>query len=322
MTRCLGCGIELQNSDINKLGYTKKMDSNYCLRCFRIKNYNEYKLVDKSNSDYIDILKSIDKKDLVVLVVDLFNTGNLNDLLKYINSNILLVLTKRDILPLSVYDKRIEEYFDNKQVIDKVIISSKNNYNYDLLYNKIKKYRTDNVYVVGYTNSGKSSMINKLIYNYTNDESNITVSNLPSTTLNKIEILFEDFKLIDTPGILDEGNIINYIDKELLNKITPKCEIKPKIYQVKNKESIIVEDILRLDVENNNIVFYMANQLNYIRVHKDTEKLNNLKKHVLNVEDNSDIVIDGLGFIKIKYASSIVLYTLDNVKVYIRNSLI
>ena len=322
MTKCLGCGIDLQDSDINELGYTKKIDSEYCLRCFRIKNYNEYKLVNKSNDDYIDILKKIEKNSLVILVVDLFNISNLNNIIKYLNNKILLVLTKRDILPLSIYDKRLEEYINNNQIIDKVIISSKNNYNYDLLYSKINKYKTNNIYVVGYTNSGKSSMINKLIYNYTDKESNITVSNLPSTTLNTIEIDFNDFKLVDTPGILDNGNIINYIDKKTLNKIIPKSEIKPKIYQIKNKESIIVDEILRVDVENNNIVFYMSNKLEYTRIHKDTDRLSNLKKHILKVEDNTDIVINGLGFIKIINASNIILYTIDNVDVYTRKSLI
>ena len=288
MTKCLGCGIDLQDSDINELGYTKK----------------------------------IEKNSLVILVVDLFNISNLNNIIKYLNNKILLVLTKRDILPLSIYDKRLEEYINNNQIIDKVIISSKNNYNYDLLYSKINKYKTNNIYVVGYTNSGKSSMINKLIYNYTDKESNITVSNLPSTTLNTIEIDFNDFKLVDTPGILDNGNIINYIDKKTLNKIIPKSEIKPKIYQIKNKESIIVDEILRVDVENNNIVFYMSNKLEYTRIHKDTDRLSNLKKHILKVEDNTDIVINGLGFIKIINASNIILYTIDNVDVYTRKSLI
>jgi ribosome biogenesis GTPase A len=138
MNKCIGCG-ELTNQEL-------------CERCFRIKNYNDYKLVDKTNDDYIPILENISKTNsLVVLVVDLFNISkNLELISNYLNNKVLLVLTKRDILPLSVYDKNINEYFNNYNlnVIDKVIISSKNNYNFDLLYSKINKYKTDDVYVI------------------------------------------------------------------------------------------------------------------------------------------------------------------------------
>ena len=324
MNKCLGCGVKLQIDDESKIGYTNDVNSNYCMRCFRIKNYNEYKLVDKTNDDYIPILKKISKtNNLVILVVDLFNIGNLELISKYLTNNILLVLTKRDILPLSVYDKNIEDYFSNLNVIDKVIISSKNNYNFDLLYSKIKKYKTDNIYVVGFTNAGKSSMINKLIYNYTTNNSSITTSYLPSTTLDTIEIEMGDFKLIDTPGILEEGNIINYVDKKMLKKIIPNNEIKPKVFQIKSSQSIIVDEILKIDVkENNNIVFYISNNLNFLRIYKENDKLNNLEKNVIDVNDDTDIVINGLGFIKVKKKTQIVLYTLHNVLVYTRKSLI
>ena len=327
MNKCIGCGANLQNEFKEKTGYTRNLDSKYCERCFRIKNYNDYKLVDKTNEDYIPILENISKTDsLVILVVDLFNISKDLELIsKYLNNKVLLVLTKRDILPLSVYDKNINEYFNNYKlnVIDKVIISSKNNYNFDLLYSKIKKYKTDNVYVIGFTNAGKSSMINKLIYNYSDKESNITTSFLPSTTLNTIEIELEDFKLIDTPGLLDEGNIIDYVEVNRLKKIIPSNEIKPKTYQIKTKQSIIIEDLLRVDVDNNNsLTFYVSNNLEFLRIYKESDKLTNLKKHIINVDDDNDIVINGLGFIKVVKKTQIIIYTLDNVDVYTRKSLI
>lgn len=323
MNKCLGCGIELQDKDPNKIGYTTDINNKYCLRCFRIKNYNDYKLVDKSNNDYIKILEEINKtNDLVILVVDIFNIGHIDIISKYLKNNILLVITKKDLL--SGYDKKIENYFDNYNlnIIDRVIISSKNNYNFDLLYSKINKYKTKSIYVVGFTNAGKSSMINKLLYNYTDKNINITTSYLPSTTLDTIEIDLDEYKLIDTPGLLDDGNIINYVDKDTLKKIIPKKEIKPKVFQIKQDQSIIVDKILRIDIKKeNDIVFYMSN-LEYLRVYKENDKLTNLEKHVLDVDDNTDIVINGLGFIKIKKKTTITLYTLKNVLVYKRKSLI
>ncbi len=177
MNKCIGCGDILDSNN------------NLCERCFRIRNYNEYKHVFKDNNDYIDILKNIDNNNLVLLVVDLLNINNILDTISnYINNKILLVLTKYDLMPSNNEEKFIS-FFNkyNLNIIDTIIISSNNNYHFDLLLDKINEYKTSNkVYIIGFTNAGKSSMINKLIYNYSNNIDYITTSNLPSTTLNTI----------------------------------------------------------------------------------------------------------------------------------------
>jgi len=209
MYKCEGCGVKLQDINKTALGYSTDISKSLCERCFRIRNYNEYKTVVKDNKDYINIIKEINNTDdLVILVVDLFNiSSNLEEISKYINNNILLVLTKRDILPKSCYDEKFKEYFNrfDLNILDTVIISSIKNYNLDELFNKINQYKTSNrVYVVGFTNSGKSTMINKIIYNYSDNNTVITTSNLPSTTIDSIEVKVSDnLILIDTPGLLD-----------------------------------------------------------------------------------------------------------------------
>lgn len=329
MYRCIGCGVKLQNEDINILGYTKNIENNLCERCFRIRNYNEYKTVIKDNNDFIKILKQIDKtNDLVVLVVDLFNINkNLEQIKEYINNDILLVLTKRDILPKSCYDKKLMEYFDiyKLNIIDKVIVSSFKNYNFDILYNKINQYKkSKNVYVVGFTNSGKSTLINKILYNYSKNETVITTSNLPSTTIDSIIVDVNDnLTLIDTPGLLDNSDIINYVDNKTLKKIIPLKEIKPKIYQIKSKQTLLIEDLLRIDLnEKNNLTLYISNSLNIRRVYKENNELKDLKKHTVCAKKDDDIVIQGLGFIKISNDSNIVLYTKEGVSVFVRKKLI
>ena len=329
MSKCIGCGVKLQNINKEEIGYTSNLDNELCERCFRIRNYNEYKLVIKDNNEYINILKDINKtNDLVILVVDLFNiSNNLGDISTYINNNILLVLTKRDILPKSCYDENLKNYFKdyNLNIVDSVIISSNKNYNFDILMNKINELKTSNkVYVVGFTNSGKSTMINKIIHNYSNNNLVITTSNLPSTTIDSIEVKVNDsLTLIDTPGLLDDGNIINYIDGNTLKRIIPKKEIKPITYQIKNKQIILIDDLLRIDLlSENNITIYMSNSLNIKRIYKDSHELINLEKHELEIFDDCDIVIEGLGFINIKKKSKIIIYTKANVNVFVRKSLI
>lgn len=329
MSKCIGCGVSLQNTNKEDLGYTIKLDNNLCERCFRIRNYNDYKFVIKDNNDYINILKDINHtNDLVVLVVDLFNISkNLTDISKYINNDILLVLTKRDILPKSCYDEKFKEYFKNYNlnIIDTLVISSNKNYNLDTLYNKINEYKKSNkVYVVGFTNSGKSTLINKIIYNYSNEKTIITTSNLPSTTIDSIEVKVNDnLTLIDTPGLLDNGDIINFIDSKTLKKIIPNKELKPITYQIKDKQTILIEDLIRVDLsDNNSMTIYMSNNLDIKRIFKETEELKDLKKQELYIDDDCDIVIQGLGFIKFTNKSKIILYTKEGVCVYIRKNLI
>lgn len=140
---------------------------------------------------------------------------------------------------------------------------------------------------------------------------------------NKIDKINENLNLIDTPGIIDNGNILNSIDKSYLKKIIPNNTIKPIIYQIKMKQTIFIDDLCRIDVDaKNDLVLYFSNNLNIDRVFKKSDKLLNLKCHSIEVNDKCDIVISGLGFVKVMKKCIINLYTFDNVFVYTRDSLI
>ena len=327
MSKCIGCGAILQIQDSSSVGYTNSIESDLCERCFRIRNYNEYKYVAKNNDEYILNLKHISKtNDLVVLVVDLFNINkDIEKISNILTNDILLVLTKRDLLPKSCYDKNFLDYFNNYNlnIVDTIIVSSKNNYNFDDLYNKINKYKkSNNVYVVGITNAGKSTMINKILYNYSNIKSIITTSNLPSTTLDLINVKIDDtLTLIDTPGLLNKGDIVNFVDSKMLKKIIPTHEIKPITYQIKNNQTLIIDNIFRLDVEPTNLTLYMSNKLNITRVYKDSDLFKNKNKREFSVNYDEDLVIQGLGFINFKKACVVTIY-IDDVDVYIRKGLI
>ena len=307
MNKCQGCGVFCENT--------------LCERCFRIKHYNDYKIVSKTNTDFIPILETINKSnDLVLLVVDLFNIADLSLIRKYMKNDLLLVLTKRDLLPKSVSYDKLYNYDYKIDYLDKIIISSNKNYNFDELLDKINKYKkSNNVYVVGFTNAGKSTMINKLIYNYSSNKTEITTSPLPSTTLNTIEIDLGNFTLIDTPGLLSEGDIANYVSGNELKKIIPKKEIKPLTYQIKGFQTIVVDNYLIIEATDIDLTFYMSNNLKIKRYYK---KINtNLKKHIVEVNHN-DVVIKGLCFIKTNKKSVLNVYTLDKVSVFTRDSII
>lgn len=326
MNKCNGCGAILQTTDAAKEGYAISLSHTLCNRCFRIQNYNEYEKVEKTNEEFVPILKKISETNsLVVLVVDILNINkDLKYLTSHLSNDILLVLTKRDVLPYSLNDEKLLSYDYGINYIDAVMISSNKNYGLDELYEKINYYKKDKkVYVVGYSNVGKSTLINKLIYHYSDLKTTITTSMLPSTTLDMIEVpITDDLILVDTPGIIEDGNIINYVEPNLLKKIICKKEIKPITYQVKQKQVIMIEDIGYIECENvNNFTFYMSNLLKIDRKFKYIKK-QNLKEHIIRVKEHQDIVILGLGFIKTTNQDTLKVYLLDGVDIYTRTSLI
>lgn len=326
MNKCNGCGAILQTTDAAKEGYAISLSHTLCNRCFRIQNYNEYEKVEKTNEEFVPILKKISETNsLVVLVVDILNINkDLKYLTSHLSNDILLVLTKRDVLPYSLNDEKLLSYDYGINYIDAVMISSNKNYGLDELYEKINYYKKNKkVYVVGYSNVGKSTLINKLIYHYSDLKTTITTSMLPSTTLDMIEVpITDDLILVDTPGIIEDGNIINYVEPNLLKKIICKKEIKPITYQVKQKQVIMIEDIGYIECENvNNFTFYMSNLLKIDRKFKDIKK-QNLKEHIIRVKEHQDIVILGLGFIKTTNQDTLKVYLLDGVDIYTRTSLI
>lgn len=318
MNKCNSCGVILQDSDINKEGYVKDINLELCERCFRIKNYNDYKVIPKTNSDFKEIFDEINNSnDLVIVVTDVFHL-NIDNILKYIKNPILLVISKRDIMPKVMNEDRLLNYINNKQIIDKILISSYKNYNLDELYSKIKaNKKSNNVYIVGYTNAGKSTLINKLLYNYSDNKTLLTTSILPSTTLSSINInLSDDLVLIDTPGIINESDLSSSIDVKLLKKIIPKKQIKPITYQIKNKQFIIIDDILKLEVSNVSLTIYMSNSLKIDRIYKNNELNNKIK-----VNKNEDLVIEGVGFITFNNNTEVMYEKYKDVNIYTRKSL-
>ena len=329
MKKCIGCGVVLQNENVLANGYTPSLDNLYCMRCFKVKNYGETSSISITDFDYEKVMTSVNRsQDLVLYIVDVLNIReNLLDINDYLNNDIVLVLNKRDVLPKSIKDEKIINYLNEYNFKDIVVVSSIKNYNIDLLLKKIYKYKNSNeVYLVGETNAGKSSLINKMIENYSKDTPKLTISSMPETTVNMMKIKINDkLTLVDTPGIVDRTSIIHFLPSKYYKILNSKKEIKPKTYQINKNQSLIIGDFLRIDYiegDRNSFTFYIPNGIKIKKINSRHDYLKDLAYKEYELKFHEDLIIYGLGFIKIVLNGKIGIYLNKDVKTFLRKNLI
>ena len=301
--RCVGCGALLQSYDQSKPGYIpESVDSpRYCMRCFRIIHYNDRIPMNLGNIKDVVLDKvNGDSKAFKLFLVDLLNINSeIIDTFMKINGNKMLLISKFDIVPKSVKKSKIVEFlYDVYGIKDDIdFVSSKNNFNVRVIYNVLNETGFKKAYVLGYTNSGKSNLINALC-NKMDLPGNITTSNTPNTTLDFIDIGVEGYEIFDTPGFVMSDTFYKENDYDLIDRINPKGVISPVTYQMKEDTRLVIENKIQIsNCGKNSLTFYMSDLIDIKKYFKDV--LNDKVKE-LRIPKNSDIVIKGLGFINVK----------------------
>lgn len=365
--KCLGCGATIQSTNPDKPGFIdakvleKKNGDFYCKRCFDLKHYNKQSFIHNDYDEYLKNLEKIKKaKGFIVNIVDLLDLDgslikNINTIFK--SEDILLVINKVDLFLDSINLNKIYSYVRKHikdlgiKVKDVILISSFKDQDIELLLDKISELNENNkdVYFVGMTNVGKSTILNKIITKFTGEKDIITVSGSVNTTLGNIVIPFNDkINFIDTPGIINEKNLVYYLDKESLDYIRPKSFIRPKTFQLNPFQSLFIAGFARIDFVQGERSSFISNFANNVLIHRtklenaddfysshkddlliypnnqERERLGELICLEENVEEYEkiDICFNGLGYMTFNGVGVLKIYYFKNVGVEIRKAMI
>jgi len=364
--RCSGCGIRLQSEEQNKPGFIPQQaldrEPVICQRCFRIKNYNESSSVTVEQDEFLRLLGQIGGQEaLVIHIVDLFDFHGsvISGLQRFIGTNpVLLAVNKIDLLPKVTNWNKVRNWVQKEakdlglKVEDVVLCSAKQSSGFDRLLDALQSYRGDrDVYVVGATNVGKSTLINRLIRDYSDLEQELTVSRYPGTTLDMVHIPLDDGKaIIDTPGIMYPSRYTEWVSPQDLGVLLPDKPLKPAVYQLNEGQTLFFGGFGRFDFiqgERQSFTCFASGRVplhrtkleradDLFRDHagellsppnrENLEKLPEWTRHEFRIPkgSRSDLFISGLGWIKVnnEVGAVVAVHVPKGIKVLVRPSLI
>lgn len=316
---CYGCGVKLQCENSAGAGYipeNKVDNASYCQRCFKMMHYGVLSSSD-TPKEINTIINAINKDNKFVIFLMDFLMMNLETIkiFKKIKKDKLLVLSKADIIPKNMKEEKIKSYLkENYQINDDIrLISSFSFPKVEALIKYLFKRNITSVYIVGLSNSGKSTLINKIIEVSGSKMQKITTNYTPNTTLDFIRIKINDnLTIIDSPGFI----VPSINDDVILKKNNIKVSIKPTTFQMKAGESLSIENFFLNFSENTSITLYMSNEFKTNKYFKDVEFDNEIL-----VQDNTDLLITGLGFINVKNKCMIKTNNIKSELISVRDSI-
>jgi len=347
MTKCKGCGIEIQYDNASELGYSPKKNAEYCKRCFRLSHYGVVEIDMKEGIDSEAILSKVANMDVLILwVVDLFDfeASILKSLNRHLyNKDIIMVGTKADLLPRSLGDEKLAKFIysrlkDNNISIKDLMISGLE-YDTSQVFDLVDEYYDGrDIVVLGMANVGKSTFLNSLLAS-----DNLTASRYPGTTLDFNPIKINGYNFIDTPGLRCDNSMIMYVKQNDLKKVVTNKSVKQKVYQLKGNQSFAIDGLIRFDLydcDKASAVMYFSEELNIHRgkcenaneywekhyrnqdLKLDIELKGFVKTSFVKSEDKIDLVVNGMGWLSISgQVNNIDIYHHPNIEIIKRKAI-
>ncbi len=295
VARCYRCGAILQTENENEPGYiSPEIVSKYpeglllCNDCFRNERFNTEPKEPHFEESFQSILEVVKQtKAVVAYVIDIFSFEGsfISKLIEMINGlDVIVIANKRDLLPKDADDELLLEYVAHRlrvaklNVKDVVLTSTNGDYNIDLMYKKIVDLAKDrDVYFIGASVSGKSSLISSLLKNFTNRTTRpITVCTFKGTDLRGYKIPVTDKTYIyELPGTDIQNSLVSKVERAVQNQIVPKRAVKARKYTLTQRASVILGGLCAIELISKNkttIEIYASSQIDIKQKRLSAEK--------------------------------------------------
>lgn len=310
---CFGCGAKLQYSNKDAKGYVpenKLNDANYCMRCFKLMHYgvNINDTVPKRVEEILYLVNSDDK--FTIFMCDFLSLSDkIINIYNKIKGKKLLLVSKIDVIPKDIKIDNIRKYIMNNYKVNNVrFVSSVNGYGIDSLINYLITNNIRECYILGETNSGKSTLINNILDAFDSKLTKTTISSSKNTTLDFIRLnVNNNLTIIDSPGFVTDSYEVNCPLKKV---------IKPLTYQMKDGEVLKIDKFYLNFSASTSVTVYSCYDLEIKKYYKDDISFTYNEK----INSNSDVVIYGLGFINVKNECTICVSNIDSSLLEFRES--
>lgn len=281
--RCYHCGAILQCENENEKGYiipeslhrATPIQIIYCDRCFEtMKAFNNSELEQKVDQEVLKILDDAFATDaLIIWVVDLFSfNGTLNsEIAKKVKKlNVIVVGNKRDLFPLNVKDESLVEYlnttFNAYGIKPKSVrlLGATNKIDSKELIDSVNTARKGHdVYMIGNSTSGKTSIINRAMKGFENKTTRqIKTITYPGTSVNVLEIpLSRSSFFYELPGISQTTSATGKLEKDVVRQIVPKKAVKLITRTMSAGDALMVGSLAAFEIikgKTTNYRFYSA----------------------------------------------------------------
>lgn len=318
--RCEGCGAVLQTEDPQRVGYAVSLNHTYCQACYRLLHYGE-----SIKHFHPEDLPSLPKHAIIVMVSSILHVDLLFSYPVYRyqpEAKYVYIINQIDLLPkgtnLTELMQHVKAYAKNMHIPyeDLILMSAKNPYDVEHLKDYLRELHEPYVYLLGVQNSGKTTLFKAI----TKDENALAMKKA-GLTQEALHRPFEDMEIYDMPGLYQEGYLHHLLPYGIYKDLIPDHEIKPRIYQLKEGQALMLEGLFSLSFYGKaiNPIFYIDEKVSIHKTNDDRIKplLDQKEKHfkvfVDRYEDKSFKIPEGLhqitfadmGFVHIKGPGSI-----------------
>jgi len=277
--KCLGCGITLQAEVVTKIGYTTSLENIYCQACFQLKNY-----AIATTHTHPLTLPDFKAGSVVVLVVSVLFLDTIFDtkLNRLSQQKLIILVNQIDLLPSSTNLDKLVENIKKRLTQNKInffeiiLMSAKNKYDLINLKGYLNEYVSNDIYLIGIQNSGKTT-----IFKYLTNNTEALNNKKAALTQEILWAKMDRKNIYDTPGLYQNGYLHDFLDYKAYRKILPEKEIKPVVFNLKEESSLIVDGLVSLTalkLSNASVVCYFSSLLKIHRTNQ-TKVDNLLKEH-------------------------------------------